>query len=214
MVFKRRIKRTTAQVIRDAVYPRKGWRRAFEYVGHRLKRLPDTPHKIALGLTCGVFVSFSPLFGFHFIYAAICALLLRGSVLAGLLGTFFGNPLTFPLIALVAYHTGIAMLGMPNLAEQYGGIMQALGFGLSALWESMVAWFGFATPRWGEVWDFVKAIFIPYFVGGVPTGIVAGLISYFVSRPIVAAYQRRRRMKLRAKSVERAKARPAASAAE
>ena len=31
--------------------------------GHRVRRLPDTPHRIALGFACGVFVSFTPFFG-------------------------------------------------------------------------------------------------------------------------------------------------------
>ena len=35
--------------IREAVLPRRGWRRGIEYLGHRVRRLPDTPHRIALG---------------------------------------------------------------------------------------------------------------------------------------------------------------------
>ena len=100
MVFKRRDKRSWLSLTRDAVYPKKGWRRAIEYVGIRIKRLPDTPHKIALGFACGVFVSFSPLFGLHFLYAGLIALILRGNILAAFLGTFAGNPLTFPIIGV------------------------------------------------------------------------------------------------------------------
>ena len=78
MVFKRRDKRSIGRQVWEAFFPKKGWRRAFEYIGHRVRRLPDTPHKISIGFACGVFVSFSPLFGFHFVYAALCALIVRG----------------------------------------------------------------------------------------------------------------------------------------
>ena len=55
MVFKRRNRLSWLQHVSQALYPRTGWRRAIEYIGHRIKRLPDSPHKIALGFACGVF---------------------------------------------------------------------------------------------------------------------------------------------------------------
>ena len=47
----------------------------------------------------------------HFFLAAGLAWVLRGNVVAALLGTFFGNPLTFPLIALSSINLGHWMLG-------------------------------------------------------------------------------------------------------
>ena len=70
MVFKRRDKPPLLSRLREAVLPRRGWRRGIEYLGHRVRRLPDTPHRIALGFACGVFVSFTPFFGLHFVLAA------------------------------------------------------------------------------------------------------------------------------------------------
>ena len=64
MVFKRRDRRSPWQVVRELVYPRGGWKRAFHYVTHRIRRLPDTPHKIARGIWAGVFVTFSKKGGF------------------------------------------------------------------------------------------------------------------------------------------------------
>ena len=90
-MFKRRRPLTILQKAREFIYPRNGIMRALGYLGHRLRRLPDSPHKIALGLASGVFVSFSPMFGFHFIYAALVAWIVRGNVLASLIGTFFGT---------------------------------------------------------------------------------------------------------------------------
>ncbi|MEY8842584.1 DUF2062 domain-containing protein, partial [Cribrihabitans sp. XS_ASV171] len=42
MVFKRRDRRSPARIASDLVYPRGGWTRAFLYVKHRVRRLPDT----------------------------------------------------------------------------------------------------------------------------------------------------------------------------
>ena len=54
MVFKRRDKPPFSIRMRELLYPRRGWRRAIEYLGHRVRRLPDTPHRIALGFACGL----------------------------------------------------------------------------------------------------------------------------------------------------------------
>ena len=199
MVFKRREKRSTVEQIRDAVYPRTGWRRAFNYIAHRIKRLPDTPHKIALGFACGVFVSFSPLFGLHFLYAGLCAFLVRGNILASMLGTFMGNPLTFPLIAAVSFQTGIWMLGVPEPAVGSGDLNRGILEGLSGLWHSILSLVWLSEPRWGEVAIFFERVFVPYFVGGLLPGLVAAAATYYLARPVVGAYQKRRRAKLKSR---------------
>ena len=53
---------------------------------------------------------------FHFLSAAALAWVLRGNILAALLGTFFGNPFTFPLIVVGAMETGSLILGQGHMA--------------------------------------------------------------------------------------------------
>jgi hypothetical protein len=75
------------QALVDVLWPKGGWTRAATYVKHRLNRLPDSPHRIARGIMAGVFTVFTPFYGLHFFMAAGFALLLRGNVVAALLGT-------------------------------------------------------------------------------------------------------------------------------
>ena len=72
------------------LYPRGGWLRAFHYVKHRVRRLPDSPQKIARGVAAGVFTAFTPFYGFHFVTAYILARLVRGNGLASMMATFNG----------------------------------------------------------------------------------------------------------------------------
>lgn len=203
MVFKRRDKRSLGLQIWEAFFPRKGWRRAFEYIGHRIKRLPDTPHKISLGFACGVFVSFSPLFGFHFIYATLAALIVRGNMLAALLGTFFGNPLTFPIIATVSYRLGLDLMGLNVNDADVLGLKDAILAGVTGTWHSLLSLVGLSEPAWADVNDFFGRVFFPYFVGGILPGIVASVACYFLARPLVSAYQARRRIRLRKRAAKR-----------
>ena len=85
MVFKRRERRSIGEIVGRSLYPRGGWVRAFEYVGHRVRRLPDTPEKISRGIWAGVFAAFTPFYGLHFVIAAVIAKLMRGNILASLM---------------------------------------------------------------------------------------------------------------------------------
>ena len=50
---------------------------------------------------------------------------------------------------------------------------------------------------------FVEDVIWPYLVGGLLPGLVAAIASYYVTRPLVAAYQMRRRSRMLARAHER-----------
>lgn len=198
MVFKRRERRSIGQILIGILYPKGGWRRAFSYVGHRLSRLPDTPERIARGAAAGAIASFTPLFGLHFILAALFARALRGNILAALIGTFFGNPLTFPLIVEVSVQVGNWMLGLGS-AMHFPQVMAAFGYAWAELWFNITALFTGGDPNWFRLRLFFFRVFLPYLIGGILPGIVSGVAVYFLLVPLIRAYQNRRRNKLRAR---------------
>jgi uncharacterized protein (DUF2062 family) len=199
VVFKRRERRSIWQVVTEAVWPRGGWVRAFEYVKHRVRRLPDTPEKIARGIFAGVWTTFTPFFGFHFVVAYLLAKIMRGNILAALLATFFGNPLTYVPIAAVSLETGHFLLGTRprrgidiSLGEKFAGAW-------SDLWHNVVSIFTPAQMDWHGLAIFYREVFFPFMIGGIIPGIVAGSVSYYLSVPVIRAYQNSRRKKLRNK---------------
>ena len=127
MVFKRREKRSWGSLLQFLLWPKGGWTRAAVYVKHRLHRLPDNPEKIARGIWAGVFTTFTPFYGLHFIVAGTIAFILRGNVLAALLATFFGNPLTYIPIGIISLRTGEFLLGSDGLGHN-GEILVSLFF--------------------------------------------------------------------------------------
>ncbi len=196
MVFKRRTPRTWLQVFVQAFYPKGGWRRAVEYVVHRLRRLPDPPHKIARGVAAGVFVSFTPFFGFHFVFAAIIALMMQGNILAALLATFFGNPITFPLIAAINLELGNWMLDMPD-SVPLQHVFSEFSRASVELWHNATAMFTDDTAHWDSLRHFFWRVAWPYTVGGLIPGTIAGVIAYMLTLPAVSAYQKRRVKKMK-----------------
>jgi uncharacterized protein (DUF2062 family) len=182
--------------MRAFVAPRSGWRRALEYMGHRIKRLPDSPHRIALGLAAGAFVTFSPYFGFHFFLAAFVAFLIRGNILASLIGTFVGNPITFPFIAAISYPIGLRIMGAERERGVLRKVQNALTEGVQTIWANTKALFGYKPTPWEGLLDTFYSVLLPYTIGGIIPGLITGIAVYFVSKPLVEAYQNRRKGRL------------------
>jgi len=209
LVFKRRDRRPIWKIALDFLYPRGGWARAFGYVKHRLRRLPDTPEKISRGIAAGVFTSFTPFYGLHFVIAVLLARMMRGNMLAAILGTFFGNPLTYVPIGVAALGSGYWMLGRPfnaalfgfgrNVSENYCTLGCQFQNAFYDIWHNFVATFTAETADWTGLIAFYHEVFVPYLIGGIAPGIISAAVCYYLFVPIIAAYQKRRRKLLQAK---------------
>ncbi len=197
MIFKRRDKPSWKTRLREMLLPRKGWRRGIEYMGHRVRRIPDTPHKIALGAAMGVFMVFSPLFGLHILLAMFLAYIFRGNILAALITTWFGNPVTFPFVAAGALKLGSAILGGAAGNHRNGdSVMLLFEHAIGGFWSLVKSWFGFGHAKTDGLHMFFSEIFLPYLVGGTLLGILFAVLTYAVSRPLINIYQIRRRAKM------------------
>lgn len=140
-----------------------GWGRAFTYLKHRLLRISDTPENIAKGLAIGLGVSFTPLLGTHFIQAGLLALLMRGNAIAAMIGTFIGNPWTFPFFWWGGFSFGsflfsfFGIKGAENLPETMS---------LTTMWELL----------WTEPWS----LFLPWMLGGYILAFLVIPPSYYI----------------------------------
>lgn len=211
MVFKRRNPRSFLQWLKVLVWPKGGWSRAARYVNHRVRRLPDAPHRIARGIFAGVAISFTPLFGFHLFLAALIALVMRGNVIAALLATFVGNPITFPFIAVFSVELGHALLGAGHGLPAWQ-IVAGFGQAGAEFWANIRAMFGDEVTHWERLEQFFHQVFLPYLVGGVLLGSVAGLVSYYLGLPLIIGYQKLRRKRREDRIVKLRAARDAAAA--
>lgn len=200
-MFKRRKPRSYSQIATEMIYPRGGWLRAGQYVLYRLRRLPDQPHKIGRGVAAGVFISFTPLHGLHFLAAAGIAWVIGGNILASLLATFVGNPITFPFIAYASTWLGRELLGTHGRLSAKKILNKSADASMQ-VWHNFTAMFGHGTPHWDRLGSFYHDIYQPYMVGGLILGIIAAVVAHYLTVPVIRAYHRRRARKL-AKRIER-----------
>jgi uncharacterized protein (DUF2062 family) len=202
MSFKRRDKLEFLTRVSRVFWPKGGWARAVRYLSHRLQRIPDSPSRIARGISIGVFIAFTPFFGLHFVLSAALGYLLRGNVLAALLATFIGNPVTYVPMALVSLRAGYLVLGnahaLPH-APAAAEVGKSFFVALKDLAANLKAVVSGVPQDWSALLVFWETVFFPSLIGGALVGFCAGVAAYYVCRPMITMYQKRRLSKLKAR---------------
>ena len=191
MVFRRRSPLTWPDWLRQQVYPKGGIWRAMLYQWHRLRRLPDPPHRIARGVFAGTFANFPPILGIQMPVAALLAWVLRGNILAAVLATFLSNPLTTPLIAWTSLRFGNWLLGTDDTLT-LTAIFAAFAAAGNELWYNIRAAVGPDTAHWDGLALFWRRIYWPYLLGSILPGLVISSLLAALTVPVVTAYQRMR----------------------
>jgi len=156
-----------------------------------MRRLPDQPHRVARGVFAGFFIGFLPLPGLQFIAAWGMARLMRGNVLAALLGTFNTNPLTTPPFTVFSVWLGHWILGIeaPLNAHYILGALENAGHDL---WFNFLAIFGPEKTSWGGLIQFFNEIYLPWLIGALGPALLLSAIAYYITIPLVEAYQKAR----------------------
>jgi uncharacterized protein len=188
MLFKRRNQAGIVERIRVGVWPRRNFVRSVRYVLLRLKRLPSSPHRIAVGAAAGIFAVFTPFLGLQLILAGVISWVLRGSIFASLLASFAGNPLTYPPIWFATFNLGNALLGAQTSMR-----IVDLQSKAAALWESMI---GLSPEGIGAAMEGLWPLFKPMVIGSLPLGGFAAFTTYMAVKKMIASSNARKRQKL------------------
>lgn len=197
MLFGRRVPASWREKFRIAIWPRRSWVRSAKYVAKRVLRLTGSPHAIAAGVAAGVFASFTPFLGLHFIIAFALAYIIAGNFIAAAMGTFFGNPISFPFIWASTYSVGEFILtgaghhttklaGDGHLRVGEFSKVDLFELGISGIWHKIIG-----------LWEPVVK---PMTIGAIPLGIAAGIAAYVVTRWLAIVFRTARKKRLDAKA--------------
>jgi len=135
---------------------------------HAVLGVGDTPHRIALSFSVGIFTAFSPLLGLQVVLAILLIALFRLNKPAVLVGTFVNNPWTFvPIIAASTWVGEQVCCRARDLPE--------------IDWSSLA----FATLHLQ-----LRSYIWPFVIGSVLLGLIFSLLSYFFVYRFVTEYRR------------------------
>ena len=190
MPFGRRNKTHIFLFIKNSLKLLFSFKRTKKYILVNLKRMKGSSHEIALGLACGIAISFTPFLGLHALLAITLAWVLRGSMAAALIGTLFGNPWTFPFIWYLSYEIGkLFVLESNDLSAQYL---------LPSLKQEMIISFIlvkniFLTTDYALIKEnFNELNFIPTMaLGSMPLVLIFWFFSYFIFESIINSYKKK-----------------------
>jgi uncharacterized protein (DUF2062 family) len=154
------------------------------YFWRKVLQLRATPHEVALGFAIGVFAACTPFLGIQTLLACLIAFLLRVSMPAALLGTFVGNPLSWPAIWSASYVSGALLLGQDptDAGNQLSETANVLSATLAAP----------STETFGAAVNNLSPLAEPMVLGGLLVGLIAAVFSYYPTRRAVRIFQRHR----------------------
>lgn len=183
--------------MRIALWPRRSWLRSTQYFVKRVLRLTASPHAVAAGVAAGVFASFTPFIGFHFIIAFAISYVIAGNLIAAAAGTFFGNPISFPFIWTSTFATGRFILSGAQAAStdgphyRLGEIAQSdlIALGLTGLVEKIAS-----------MWE---PVIKPMTVGAVPVGTLFAIAFYMLTRWAAVKFRHTRLKRLSERARDR-----------
>lgn len=158
-------------------------RQGLRRMAQRLGTLRASPHEIALGCALGAFVSITPLLGVQTILAVLMALLLRASVPAAIIGTFVGNPVSWPFIWVSTYFMGLHMVGLEGSFDPI-----AVHRNVMLLWGALLE----PSPQLLDVTaSLLWPLLWPMLAGSLPIGLLAAAVVYYISRSVVRGWRLR-----------------------
>ena len=193
-MFRRRVTPSFVRRLAGFLWPSLGWKRLFNYLLHRLGRMTGSPHNVAVGLACGAAMSFTPVVGMHILGAVLLATILRGNLVASVIGTAIGNPWTFPMIWTTIYYLGHWMLSGATPAPDNTVDFVSFFTGLTGT---------LLTLDMARFTSAVLPVFAPMLVGSLPIAVVVWLVFYWLARRLIRQYQDIRGARRRSRGTDR-----------
>jgi len=116
---------------------------------YRVLSINDSPHRIALSVAIGIFITWTPTIGLQMMLTIALCFLLRANKLVGVPFVWISNPLTILPIYGPNYWVGCKILGHPP-TEAWKKLATAGSFS-TGWWDRAVDWFEAIKPIFLEL---------------------------------------------------------------
>jgi len=158
------------------------------FVIFRLLHIDDTPRRLALGFSLGLFIAWTPTIGLQMLLVLLLAPAFRANIAVGLPTVWVSNPITLVPLYFANFWVGqkILLLFSNRDQLQYSQVMekltryQPMGKVLSQIDEAQF---------WHKVIDFMWQVGLELWVGSVLVGLVVAVSGYFVSYKLIVWYR-------------------------
>ena len=146
------------------------------FLVYRVLSINDSPHRIALSVAVGIFITWTPTIGLQMMLTIALCFLLRANKLVGVPFVWISNPLTIVPIYVPNYVVGCWILGRTP-TDAWKNLTAASSFS-TGFWSRAVDWF-----------DAIKPIFVELWIGSLAVGLVLGVMTYFTVYRMIVVYR-------------------------
>lgn len=157
---------------------------AERFLIYRVFSLADTPHRLALGVAIGIFITWTPTITLQMVLTVLLSWLLGANKLVGVPFVWISNPATIVPIYGPNYLIGCWILG--RTPDGWHKIIEAIRFH-GSLYERTIEWY-----------DVTKDIFWELWMGSMIVALVLGVLTYFAMYRMIVVYRTHRKHKLEA----------------
>lgn len=161
------------------------WTQIKDFCVYKVLHADDPPHRLALGIAIGMFVTLLPLIGIQMMLTVFLAWMFRANKLVGIPLVWISNPLTIIPIYFPSYWLGCKLMGIPVVTSKWVDLKQQ--------WEVVDA---DPTSTWGVRvkfwWDSLLEFVWPLSLGSLIVASVFGVISYYISLYLIRSYRMKR----------------------
>jgi len=154
---------------------------------YRVLSLDDTPHRIALGVAIGMFVTWTPTIPLQMILTVTLSALLGANKFVGVPFVWISNPLTLVPIYGPNFLLGSRLLGGRYTWSAFmDALARASGFSTEGSW--LAVFMAKLHAYWSAFWP----ILLPLWLGSLIVGLAVGVLSYGLTYYGVTAFRRHR----------------------
>ena len=157
------------------------------YIGNKLKRVfiyrvlhvDDTPHRIALGLAIGIFITWTPTMGFQMVLTVLVATLMRANKFVGVPFVWISNPVTALPLYGGNFYVGTCILPGEYSLDAFCQSVSRAVFTGGGWVDKIAAW-----------WEATIDFFWPLWTGSIVVGLALALPTYIATRWGVVRYRK------------------------
>lgn len=161
------------------------WQSVKDFCVYKILHADDPPHRLALGIAIGMFVTFMPLIGFQMMLSVFLAWMLGGNKLVGVPLVWLSNPLTIIPIYYPCYWLGCKLLGVPVISDEWAQLKvnwATVKADPQVTWEDKVRFW----------WEGLAEFLGPLGLGCLIVASFVGVISYYGSLLAIRSYRIKR----------------------
>ncbi len=159
-----------------------------QFIVHNILHIDDTPHRLALGVAIGFFVSWTPTIGLQSILVVMFAVLLRANKIVGLPFVWISNPFTFLAIYWPNYLIGNAIMAI-CLHRPRMNYQDFKELTLTVVNSTKELFYSGKISNFTDIVSECMAFIVDLWVGSIIIGLVLGIVTYFLSYRLIYFYR-------------------------